>query len=217
MGDPRGVCQPGRHRLPRHHAGRTGKARCRPDRRTPAPWTRRAHLAPLRGSPATLDPSPRLPDARTGVTRTRAHPARLALGARIPPRSDAVHGAAPTACVSGHGTEPLRVGRSPPADYPGDARGLAASPGRGRRFFPSEESCCSRRPRSTRSGCFAGWQAAASGSSCSSRLREVAFCTTPGKTAFIAGSAAHRRSSIPPAPAMPLLWALSRRISRVFR
>ena len=139
LGDPGGVCQPGRHRLPGHDAGRTGRAPCRPDRLTSAPWTRRAHLAPLRGSPATLDPSPGLPDARAGVTRTRAHSARLALGTRIPPRSDAVHGAAPTACVADHGTEPLRVGRSAPADYPGDARGLAASPGRGRRFFPSED------------------------------------------------------------------------------
>ena len=126
-------------------AGRTGRAPCRPDRRTSARRTRRAHLAPLRGSPATLDPSPRLPDARTGVTGTRAHPARLALGTRIPPRPDAVRGAAPTACVSDDRTEPLRVGRSASADYRGDARRLAASPGRGRRVFPERGRVAARR------------------------------------------------------------------------
>ena len=217
MGDQGGVCQPGRHRLPRHDAGRTGRAPCRPDRLTSAPWTRRAHLAPLRGSPATLDPSPGLPDARTGVTRTRAHPARLALGTRIPPRSDAVHGAAPTACVSDHGTEPLRVGRSAPADYHETLEDWRDALAEVDAFFPSEDELLLEETQVHPERVLPGWQPAVSGSSCSSRRREAAFCTTPGKTAFIGGSAARRRSSIPPAPGMPLRRALSRRISRVFR
>ena len=165
--------------------------RCRPDRRTSAPWTRRAHLAPLRGPPATLDPSPRLPDARTGVTRTRAHPARLALGTRIPPRTDAVHGAAPTAGVSDHGNANRFVSIDPHLPITEETlERLAAS--RWPTSMPSSRartSCFSRGPRSTRSGCFPEWQPAASGSSCSSRLREAAFCTTPAKTAFIGGVA----------------------------
>ena len=83
-------------------------------------------------------------------------------------------------------------------------------------FFPGEDELLLEGTDVDPRRCFPEWQAGASGSSCSSRVREAASCTTPAKSASIDGVPDRRGSWMPPAPAMPSRRASYPRTSRGF-